>query len=231
MFEVDAAARLWKRDAIRTYAGRVTIAPLADGKTRGSDALEFSAALLRSDLPEGRDGLDGHLVMGDKFFHPMFVNGRRTRMGASVAWNATRASLTGEWIRALDSRLGQAIDGGDLSDLVSTGGYVAGVWHLMAHHGHRWGHAPFRGVDLTGRFDRLSFGSTSTSDEAFLNPRADRVAHIGKDAWTAGVNWYVNRWVKIQANTVREQIVDPLALLPLSATPLWSTVVRFQVAM
>ena len=231
VFEVDAAARLWKRDAIRTYAGRVTIAPLADGKNRGSDALEFSAALLRSDLPEGRDGLDGHLVMGDRFFHPMFVNGTRTRMGASVAWNATHASLQGEWIRALDSRLGQAIDGGNLSDLVSTGGYVAGIWHLTAHNGHRWAHAPFRGVDLTGRFDRLSFGSTSTSDDAFLNPRADRVAHVGKDAWTAGVNWYVNRWVKIQANTVRERIVDPLALLPLSATPLWSTVVRFQVAM
>jgi phosphate-selective porin OprO/OprP len=231
VFEVDAASRLWKAEATRTYAGRVTLAPLRDGRSRGSDALEFSAALLRSDLPEGRSSLNGHLVMGDTFFHRMFVNGTRTRMDASVAWNATRASVYGEWIRALESRRGQAIDGGNLSDLVSSGGYVAGVWHLMAHDGHRWGHAPLRGVDVTGRFDRLTFGSTATADDAFLNPRADHVAAVGKDAWTGGVNWYVNRWVKIQVNAVREQMVDPLALLSLSPAPMWSTVVRFQVAM
>jgi hypothetical protein len=45
------------------------------------------------------------------------------------------------------------------------------------------------------------------------------------------VNWYVNRWVKVQANTVRERLVDPLAVLPIGTTPLWSSVLRFQVAM
>jgi phosphate-selective porin OprO/OprP len=231
VFEVDAANRLWAAGAIRTLAGRVTIAPLADGKSRGSDALEFSAALLRSDLPEGRDGLGGHLVMGSTFFHPMFVNGTRTRLGASLAWNGTRASLRGEWIRSLDTRLGQAIDGGDLSSLVSTGGYVAGLWHVTARDGKRHGHAPLRALDLTARFDRLSFGSSAEGDEPFLNPRANQVAPIAKNAWTGGVNWHVNRWVKIQANTVREQLVDPLALLPFSTAPIWSTVLRFQVAM
>jgi phosphate-selective porin OprO and OprP len=231
VFEVDATSRLWTAGAIKTLAGRVTIAPLADGKSRGSDALEVSAAFLRSDLPEGRGGSSGHLVMGDTFFRRMFVNGTRTRLGASVAWNSTRASVHGELIRSLDSRIGQAIDNGDLSDLVATGGYVAAVWHLAARDGRRWGTAPLRGLDLTARFDRLSFGSASQSGDAFLNPRADRVATIGKNAWTGGVNWHVNRWVKVQANAVREQLVDPLALLPLGTTPLWSTVVRFQVAM
>ena len=231
VFEVDAASRLWTAGAVRTLAGRVTIAPLVDGKSRGSDALEISAALLRTDLPEGRGGLSGHLVMGDTFFHPMFVNGARTRVGASVAWNSKRASVRGELIRSMDTRLGQAIDGGDLSSLVSSGGYVAGLWHLAARDGHRYGHAPLRALDLTARFDRLSFGSAAGAGDAFLNPRADRVAPIGKDAWTLGVNWHPNRWVKVQANTVREQIVDPLALLPIGTTPFWSTVIRFQVAM
>ena len=110
VFEVDAASRLWTAGAVRTLAGRVTIAPLVDGKSRGSDALEISAALLRTDLPEGRGGLSGHLVMGDTFFHPMFVNGARTRVGASVAWNSKRASVRGELIRSMDTRLGQAIE-------------------------------------------------------------------------------------------------------------------------
>jgi phosphate-selective porin OprO and OprP len=230
VFEVDQAARLWKAGAVRTVAGRITIAPLVDGKSRGSDALEISAALLRSGLPEGRDGPNGHLVLGDTFFRSMFVNGTRTRMGASVAWNGTRASVRGELIRSLDTRLGQGVDGGNLSNLVTTGGYVAGSWHLASRDGRRWGQAPLRGLDLTARFDRLSFGSAAQG-EAFLNPRADSVAPIGRDAWTAGVNWYVNRWVKVQANAVREQLVDPLSLLPLGTTPMWSTVVRFQVAM
>jgi len=231
VFEVDAASRLWTAGAVRTLAGRVTLAPLADGKSRGSEALEISAAVLRTDLPEGRGGPSGHLVMGDTFFHPLFVNGARTRLDASVAWTTKRASVRGELIRSMDTRLGQAIDGSDLSSLVSSGGYVAGLWHLAARDGHRYGHAPLRALDLTGRFDRLSFGSAAGAGDAFLNPRADRVAPIGKDAWTLGVNWHPNRWVKVQANTVREQIVDPLALLPIGTTPFWSTVVRFQVAM
>jgi len=231
VFEVNAANRLWTAGAERTLAGRVTIAPLEDGKSRGSDALELSAALLRSDLPEGRSGLNGHLVMGDTFFHKMFVSGSRTRLGTSVAWNGHRASARAEWIRTMETRLGQAIDGGDLSDLVSSGGYVTGIWHLAARGHHRYGHAPLRALDLAARFDRLSFGSASRAGDAFLNPRADRVAPIGKDAWTLGVNWLPNRWVKVQANTVREQIVDPLALLPIGTTPFWSTVLRFQVAM
>ena len=230
VFEVDAAGRLWTAGAVRTLAGRVTIAPLAEGDSRGSDALELSAALLRTDLPESRAGSTGHLVMGDTFFRPMFVNGARTRVGAGVAWNGRRAAVRGELIRAMDSRLGQAVDGSDLSKLVSSGGYVAGLWHLAARDDHRYGRAPLRALDLTARFDRLSFGS-SGAGEAFLNPRADHVAPVGKDAWTMGVNWHPNRWVKVQANTVREQLVDPLALLPLGTTPLWSTVLRFQVAM
>ena len=230
LFEADAATRLWATNAARTLAARVTVAPLEDGKSRGSDALEFAAAWLRSDLPEGRDGVAGHTAMGQTFFRRMFVSGSRTRIGASVAWNGSRASLRGEVLRSSDTRIGQGVDGSTLSDLVSTGGYVAAIWHLVPR-GSGARDFPLRALDLTGRFDRLSFGSGATADDAFLNPRADHVAPIGKEAWTAGVNWYLNRWVKLQTNTVREQLLDPLALLPLSATPLWSAVVRFQVAM
>jgi len=86
-------------------------------------------------------------------------------------------------------------------------------------------------MESTARFERLLFHSAATADEAFLNPRADHVAPIGRDALTGGVNWHPNRWVRLQGNVVRERITDPLALVPLSATPLWGGVVRFQVAM
>jgi phosphate-selective porin OprO and OprP len=228
VFEADGATRLWADDALRTLASRITLAPLADGSTLGSDRLEFSAALMRSNLPEGRLGTAGHLVMGNTFFRRMFVNGTRTRLGASIAWNGERASLRGELLRSSDTRIGQGLDGGTLSDLVSNGGYVSGLVHLVRN---SRGDFPLRALDLTGRFDRLVFGNGLSADEAFLNPRADLVARVGKDAVTGGVNWHLNRWIKVQGNVVREQVLDPLALVPLSATPLWSSVVRFQVAM
>jgi phosphate-selective porin OprO/OprP len=230
LFEADGTTRLWATNAVRTLAGRITLAPLQDGDSRGSEALEISAAWLRSDLPEGRDGLSGHTAVGETFFRRMFVSGTRTRIDASVAWNGSRASFRGELLRSNDTRIGQGVDGSTLSDLVSTGGYAAGIWHLVER-GSGKGGFPLRALDLTARFDRLSFGSGAAADEPFLNPRADHVAPIGKDAWTAGINWHLNRWVKVQANAVREQLGDPLALLPLSDTPWWSAVVRFQVAM
>jgi len=228
VFEADGATRLWAGNAIRTLAGRITLAPLKDKSSRGSDALEISAAMLRTDLPEGRDSPSGHTAMGQTFFRRMYVNGTSTRLGASVAWNADRASLRGEVLRSIDTRVGQGVDGSTLSDMLSTGGYLAGIWHLVP--GSK-GDFPLRALDLTARVERLLFHSGATADEAFLNPRADHVAPIGRDALTGGVNWHPNRWVKVQGNVVREQVTDPLALLPLSATPLWGAVVRFQVAM
>ncbi|MGH9201404.1 MAG: hypothetical protein ACRD2A_09220, partial [Vicinamibacterales bacterium] len=119
----------------------------------------------------------------------------------------------------------------DLSDVISRGWYLSGVWNAVRARGkdrEGW----FLGdVDLAVRFDRLMFGSANKTEPPFLNPRADNVAPIGKDSWTFGATWLINRWVKVQTNTVREQIVDPLQLLSIGATPLWSTVVRFQVAM
>jgi phosphate-selective porin OprO and OprP len=231
LFENDAAARLWTSGSPRTVAGRITIAPLIDGKTRGSEALEISAAVVRSNLPEGRSGLTDQLVLGEEVFRAMFVNGSRTRIGASVAFRSRRADVTGELIRSMDTRRGQAIDDGDLSDLIYTGGYISGMWHVVPGRGRRRGPSPVRALDIGARFDRLTFGSGNQDDEAFLNPRADHVATIGKNTWTLGVNWHLNYWMKVQANTIREQLVDPLSLLPLSAAPIWSTILRFQVAM
>ena len=108
-------------------------------------------------------------------------------------------------IRSADTRLGQAIDGGDLSDLVSRGGYASAVWHVIRGKGRRRGRAPFRELDVTGRLDWLHFESANTADAPFRNPRADHVAPLDKRTVTMGVTWHLNRWMRVQTNAVRER--------------------------
>lgn len=214
--------------ADRTLAARVTVAPLRDGNSRGSDELELGVALLQNALPEGRFGLPGHFLLGETFFQRMYVNGTRRRIGFSGKWDRGRTRLSGELIRSADSRLGQAVDNSDLSDLISQGWYASAV-HRVVKSGKK-----SRGigdVDIAVRLEHLSFGSADDTDPPFLNPRANNVATIGKDALTLGATWSVNRWVKIQANSIREQITDPFNTLLNPPAPVWSMVLRFQVAM
>ena len=62
-------------------------------------------------------------------------------------------------------------------------------------------------------------------------PRAEVILGNSDRAYTFGVNWYVNRWVKIQANLVRNTIdfpdQGPIAL----ATGFLEPLVRFQFSM
>ena len=49
--------------------------------------------------------------------------------------------------------------------------------------------------------------------------------------WTAGVNWYPNRWVRLQGNAVRETFEDTNRTpVPGDAT-FWSGVLRMQVVL
>jgi hypothetical protein len=76
----------------------------------------------------------------------------------------------------------------------------------------------------------LSFGDTSGNSDASTSRRAELVLGNFNRAITFGVNFYVNRWVKIQANLIREQLHDP-TLGPLPERPtFWSRVLRIQVA-
>jgi phosphate-selective porin len=218
-------------DGSDTRAGRVTVSPLPDGNRLGSDQLEISAAWRRSPLAEGRTGAEGNLFMGERFFNRIYANGTRTLIGAGAKWHVPQLTLAGELIRAADTRLGQAIDNGDLSDLVARGGYASAVWHVIHGKGRRRGPAPFRELDVSGRVDWLRFSSANTADEAYRNPRAIHVAPLEKRTVTMGVTWHLNRWMRVQTNVVREQLQDALGVYPVAQTPVWSALIRSQVVM
>jgi phosphate-selective porin OprO and OprP len=206
-----------------TIAGRVTLAPVRDEEDGTTRDLAFGVAFARNTMPEGLYGVTGRALDGERFFDRMYVNGARTRLGFESLWSAGRFTLKGELLQLMDERKQQAVTGEDLSNLIVRGAYVTGVWRVVGEPGKKG-----TAVDVSGRFDRLAFSSGNTTDEAFTNPRADHVAPLSQRAWTIGATWTVNRWVRLQANAVREQLIDPLGVRDLAPIAPWTTVMRLQ---
>jgi len=204
-------------------AGRVAFAPVRGDKDGLTRDLELGVALARSAVPEGLNGVVGHSVNGDRFFEHMYVKGARTRLGLNGLWSAGRLTLKGELLQLSDERLQQSITGDDLSNLVTRGAYIDGIWRVYGKHGRKK-----TAVDVEVRFDRITFTSADQTDEPFTNPRAEHVAPLSQQTWTFGATWVVNRWIKVQGNAIREELVDPLAVRGLTPAAPWTVLTRLQ---
>jgi hypothetical protein len=71
-----------------------------------------------------------------------------------------------------------------------------------------------------------SFDSVGGSDIAFRNPRAETILPSGDRVMTIGANWFVNRWITVQVNAIRERIDVERSQSP--AATVWSRVMRVQ---
>ncbi|HSP91102.1 MAG TPA: porin, partial [Vicinamibacterales bacterium] len=86
----------------------------------------------------------------------------------------------------------------------------------------------FCAIEVAARYERLRFASAGSPQEPpSRSPRAATIAGNADRAWTLGVNWYVNRWVKIRFNAINERLDDP-ELGPAPGYPsLWTMVTQF----
>lgn len=218
----------------RTYAGRVVVKPWDGAKSSAMRSLAGGVAFTDGALPAGPNGLRGKTVPGDAFFERLYVNGRRRRIGAEVEWRPGSFGVQGEFIRARDQRFGQGIENENLPDVFANGWYVSTTWLVTGERktdsvGPE--HAFLRGglgaIELAGRVERLGSASDATKDESFDSPRAAFISPRTDDVWTAGVNWYVNDYVKLQANLIREQRAIDGAVIP-GQEHLWSRTLRIQ---
>jgi phosphate-selective porin len=212
--------------------------PLVEGGTDGAmltaaratftpGPASIGIAFTESRLPESLHTVSGHfdddgLLSSEDFY----VNGRRRRLGVEGRWTAGRLSIKGELLRQADSREGESVSDGDLSDLIVGGGYVSGVWRIVGS-----SQRSKRAVDVAVRFERLGFSSADQSDAPSLGPRADHIAPLRQDAWTFGGTWLVNRWVKVQVNAIRESFVDETGIRPEIPQARWRSLMRLQFAM
>jgi phosphate-selective porin len=203
---------------LRLTAARVTFTP---------GGASVGIAFTESGLPEGFHGTSPHfdddgLLSSEDFY----VNGRRRRLGIEGRWTGGRLAIKGELIRQADSREGESVTGGNLSDLIVDGGYVSGTWRLIGS-----SRRSRQAVDAAVRFERFGFGSADTSDAPSLSPRADHIAGLRQDAVTVGVNWSVTRWVRVQVNGIRESFIDVSGIRGELMPARWRSLMRLQFAM
>ena len=220
-----------------TFAARVTGTALRGLPVPTTlKSLRLGAAYTNGELPEGLNSLRGTSVFGKKYFSPVYVKGRRQRLGTEVEWTPGPIGLKAEWMQAREDRLQQGNRNEDLSDFVSTGWYTSGTWVITGEKKDSSLNPKkplFRGgigaIEVGARYDALAFGSASQSGQAYTNPRADHLVPNSDQVWTFGVNWFPNRWVRLVGNGIHETFEDPKRTPTTGVTSYWTALFRLQV--
>jgi len=226
--------------ASHTYAARLSGEPLRYLKPLPKTVrhLYLGVAATHGRMIDGLNGIHGETFSNFTFFDHVFVSGNRTRTGAEMTWSEGPFGIKGEYIHMSEERKQQGIRGEDLPDKISRGWYLTGSWALLGKFkssgkpkdpfltGHGYG-----AVEMSARFDVLTFYSAPGSGLPSRSPRAPAILPNGERTWTFGPTWYLNRFVKIQANAQREALTDIERKAVLGQTKFWTGVIRLQLAM
>ena len=208
-----------------TYAARVTATPLRELPARFFD------------VPEGMSSVRGNTVADIVYFPYVYVKGPRRRVGAQANWISGPFSAKGEFINMREAREQQGIYLDDLPAKLSRGWYVTGTWVLTGEK-KEGGVEPkkpifdggFGAVEIAARFEQIRFG-TDTTGEGFRSPRSPNLRSQSDHAVTFGLNWYANRYVKVQADGIRETIEDAFRSPIPGRTRFWTGMLRLQFVM
>ena len=223
----------------QTTAVRVSAEPLRNTPDAIGD-LSFGVAFTQSDVPEGTPGLRGQTVLRQTFFSSSdyIVSGPRKRFGVELEFLPGPASIKMEWMRVETERRGLSVEETDLSPLIGEGWYVSGTYAITGEKKSRVQRPKkplfqggFGAVEVGARIESLRFRSGASGEEGSSSPRADVIIGNRNQVATFGVNWYINRFFKIQANFIREKLDDPLQG-PLPSKEGFNTrAIRFQFSM
>jgi len=226
----------------RAYAGRVVVAPFrAASGYKALKTLEIGGAMVTTTVPEGMNNLQGRSVFDGHFFpRSLYVNGPRVRTGFELNWMPGPASIRAEYLRATDAREGQGV--GDEHQIDSTlvalagqGWYVSGTWVLTGEKtdGGVVAKRPlfqggFGALQVGARYETLWFGTPGATGPPSTSPRTSQAMENRDSVVTIGVNWYVNRWVRVQGNAIHETFLDPARSPIPGRASFWSGVCRLQ---
>lgn len=199
-----------------SWAGRLVVSPWA--QTGGAlRRTEVAGAMTVASIDEGLFGPEGRTLSGYRFSRRVFVRGRRTRVGLDGAWTRGPVTVQAEYIRLRDERASLGPGNVDVPDAVAQGWYVSAAWTLT---GEPQGlelspsRPLFRGgfgaLELAGRVESLGFRSAgSGGDVPSVEPRAANILENRDRILTFGINWYPNRWSRLQIHLTSEHLQDP----------------------
>ncbi|OFW05156.1 MAG: hypothetical protein A3I61_10330 [Acidobacteria bacterium RIFCSPLOWO2_02_FULL_68_18] len=193
-------------------AGRLLYRPWSERVEAGPlRALAIGAALTAGGVPEGYYSVRGHTAADAPLFPEVAVQGLRRRYGAEIDWRAGPLALGGEIMRVVDERRGQSTDDERLPDIVARGWYVRGTWLATGERKTdrvRPARSVLRGgigaIELAARLEDLALSSRGAGGVPTRSARGDTLVAVGDRAATLGVNWYLSRFLKVQAHTTRD---------------------------
>ena len=210
-------------------AARLTGTPFRRAKLAAFKHVELGTAFAVSGvsdegfLPRGLRGRT--VVTADTFFQPVYVRGRRYRWEADADWAVGPASWRAEYTRVTDQRLGQGYADQDLPDARYQSAYIGGAYVLRGEKKRKGA------VEAVARYERVWFDSLGARDGPLRSPRAETIFPSGERVLTLGVNWTLNRYIKLQLNVMREALSDPDSSPAPNGSRFWSRVLRFQFAL
>jgi phosphate-selective porin OprO/OprP len=216
-------------------AGRLIVTPFGRG---GGSRPRVGAAFTSTTVSEGLNSLRGRSVFNSDFFSRVYVAGKRTRLGFETEWDPGSVGLRAEYIRSVEQRNHQGLRNVDLSDVIGESWYASATWIVTGEK--KDGNVEpqralfdggFGAIEIGTRLEELRFRSASTEGPAFTNPRADHIAGSSERVWTSGANWFINKWVRIQADAIRESFANPARSPVIGRGTLWSGVLRTQLVM
>lgn len=221
-----------------TLAGRLAVQPWRGEKSPLED-LHVGAAFTSSEVPLGLPAIRPESVLNAVLDRPDTpVLGPRRRLGVEGRWRPGPFSVKAEYIRVETAREGQSVEDTDLSPLVGAGWYVSGTWAITGERKSRGLSSPKRpihekgpgAIELAFRVEGIALRSKAEGEPS-NSPRADVVPPVEEQVVTAGVNWYLNRYLKVQANVVRERFANPAQSTRPGQPVVWSQLLRVQLTL
>ena len=225
----------------QTFAARVSGKPLRRANPV-FESLEIGSALAITHVTDDSfrpNGLRGRTVVTqDNFASPVYVKGQRTRWEADADWTLRSGSLRAEYTRVTDERRNQSFTDSDLPLARYQSWYFQGTWLLTGEAKTRpvkpaldFPGGGVGAVELAARYERIWFDSIGGTDEPSSNPRAENILQTGERALTLGVNWTLNRFMKLQFNAIKEHLDDPDRSPVPNGAAFWSRVIRLQIVL
>ena len=221
-------------------AWRVTARPLSfDHTPKWLRPLEVGANGTISEIDESLGGWRARALFGGRIFDPVYVSGRRLRLGADALLESGRCSISAEWLRGLDERRGQGVGDDDLPELEARTWSIAATAVLTGEDKSRVDRPRrplFRGgygaLEVAARVGRLTVGSRDDRGEPPSdNPRGVNLEPNSDLVWTFGINYYPDRFFRVQLNAIRESFSDVQRTPREGESTFWSYVVRLQLAL